>query len=90
MERLARVIGPAPSEMSLNDLEEALKREHCRIAKGIESGASVYGAKQKKARAPSKIAKIKKLEEKHGIPLEEIERRLELLRKMEETNGRGN
>ena len=85
MERLARVIGPAPSEMSLGDLEQSLKREHSRVSKGLEAGAYSYGERKKKAgRAPSKAAKIKKLEEKHGIPLEEIERRLELLRKLEE------
>jgi len=84
MERLVRVIGPAPSEMTLEKLEEAIKREHSRVSKGLEGGAYVYGTKKKKAKAPSKTAKVKRLEEKYNMPLEEIERRLELLRKMEE------
>ena len=84
MDNLVKVIGPAPSEMSLEQLEEAIRREHSRVSKGLEAGAYSYGAKSKKAKAPSQIAKAKTMEEKYGMSLEEMERKLELLKKLEE------
>jgi len=84
MEVLKRVIGLAPSEMSLEQLEEAIRREHSRVARGLEAGAYSYGAKSKKAKAPSQTAKAKTMEEKYGMSLEEMERKLELLKKLEE------
>ena len=81
MDALTRVIGPAPSEMSLSQLEEAIRREHSRVAKGLEGGARPT---KKKAKVPTKVAKAKRLEEKFGMSLEEMERKLELLRKLEE------
>ena len=35
MEKLARVIGPAPSEMTLEELEEAVRKEHSRVARDL-------------------------------------------------------
>jgi len=84
MDNLTRVIGPAPSEMSLEELEEAIRREHSRVARGLEAGAYSYGAKNKKLKAPSQTAKAKTMEEKYNMPLEEMERKLELLKKFEE------
>ena len=81
MDALARVIRPAPSEMSLEELEEAIRREHSRVSQGLLSGARPT---KKKAKAPTKVAKAKRLEEKFGMSLEEMERKLELLRKLEE------
>ena len=81
MDALARVIGPAPSEMSLEELEAAIKREHSRVSQGLAGGARPT---KKKAKAPSKVAKAKTLEEKFGMSLEEMERKLELMRKLEE------
>lgn len=81
MEALKRIIGPAPSEMSLQELEEAIKREHSRVSQGLLSGARPTKGK---AKAVSKTTKAKSLEEKYGMSLEEMERKLELLRKLEE------
>jgi len=81
MEALVRVIGPAPSEMSLEELEQAVRREHSRVAKGLEGGAR---ATKRKAKAPPRKSKAKVLEEKYGMSLEEMERKLELLKKLEE------
>jgi hypothetical protein len=81
MENLTRVIGPAPSEMSLQELEEAIRREHSRVSQGLLNGARPTKGKAKVA---SKTTKAKSLEEKYGMPLEEMERKLELLRKLEE------
>jgi len=81
MENLTRVIGPAPSEMSLEEPEEAIKREHSRVARGLESGARPTKGKAKVA---SRTTRAKSLEEKFGMSLEEMERKLELLRKLEE------
>jgi len=86
MNNLIKVIGPSPSEMTLEQLEEAIRREHSRVSQGLEAGATVYGAKKGKKRAssPSRTTKAKSLEQKYGMSLEEMERKLELLRKLEE------
>ena len=84
MDNLTRVIGPAPSEMTLKELEEAIRREHSRVARGLETGAYSYGAKKKKSKVPSRATKIKTIEEKYGMSLEEMEKKLELLKKLEE------
>ena len=84
MERLVEVIGPAPSEMSLEELEEALKREHSRVSRGLLDDARPT---KRKAKAPSKTAKAKGLEKKFGMSLEEMERKLKLLKKLEEKGG---
>jgi len=84
MKALARVIGLAPSEMSLEELEEAVRREHSRVAKGLEGGAR---ATKKRAKAPPRTTKAKTLEEKYGMSLEEMERKLQLLKKLEEKGG---
>jgi len=84
MDKLVRIIGPSPSEMTLEELEEAIRREHSRVSRGLEAGAYSYGAKSKKAKAPSQTAKAKTMEEKYGMSLEEMERKLELLKKFEE------
>jgi len=81
MNKLTRVIGPAPSEMSLEELEKAIKKEHSRVSQGLLSGARPT---KKKAKTPTKVAKARSLEEKYGMSLEEMERKLELLRKLEE------
>jgi len=81
MEKLARVIGPAPSEMTLPELEEAVRKEHSRVAKGLAGGAR---ASKKKPKASPKPSKTKSLEQKFGMSLEEMERKLELLKKLEE------
>jgi len=86
VEALARVIGPAPSEMSLEELEEAVRREHSRVAKGLAGGARPVKRKLK-AKAATATAKAKSLEEKYGMSLEEMERKLELLKKLEEKGG---
>jgi len=84
VDNLARVIGPAPSEMTLEQLEEVIRREHSRVAQGLEAGAYSYGARKKKAKAPSRTTEIKTIEEKYGMSLEEMEKKLELLKKLEE------
>ena len=84
MERLVEVIGPSPSEMSLGELEEALKREHSRISKGLLDDARPT---KRKAKAPSKTAKAKGLEKKFGMSLEEMERKLKLLKELEKKGG---
>lgn len=84
MEALKRVIGPAPSEMSLEELEKAIRREHSRIAEGLAGGAR---ATKKKAKTPAKMSKAKNLEEEFGMSLEEMTRKLELLKKLEEKGG---
>ena len=84
MERLVEVIGPSPSEMSLGELEEVLKREHSRISKGLLDDARPT---KRKAKAPSKTAKAKGLEKKFGMSLEEMERKLKLLKELEEKGG---
>lgn len=81
MEALIKVIGPAPSEMSLEELEEAIKREHSRVSLGLASGAR---STKKKAPSPARPSKAKALEAKYGMSLEEMERKLELLKKLEE------
>lgn len=86
MEALARVIGPAPSEMTLEELEEAISREHSRISRGLAGGARPVKRKLK-ARAATAAGKAKSLEEKFGMSLEEMERKLELLKKLEEKGG---
>ena len=86
MEALARVIGPAPSEMSLEELEEAVRREHHRVAEGLASGARPT-KKKVAAKRVAKATKAKTLEEKFGMSLEEMERKLELLKKLEEKGG---
>ena len=86
MEALARVIGPAPSEMTLDELEEAVRKEHSRVAKGLASGARPVKRKLK-AKAATAASKAKGLEEKYGMSLEEMERKLELLKKLEEKGG---
>jgi len=83
MDNLARVIGPSPSEMSLEELEEAIKREHSRVSRGLEAGAYSYGGGKKK-KAPAKITRAKSLEKKYGMSLQEMERKLEKLKKFEE------
>jgi len=82
VDNLARVIGLSPSEMSLEELEEAIKREHSRISRGLAAGAYSYGAKKKKT--PSRITKAKNFEKKYNMSLEEMERKLELLKRFEE------
>uniref|UniRef100_A0A6H1ZCP0 Uncharacterized protein n=1 Tax=viral metagenome TaxID=1070528 RepID=A0A6H1ZCP0_9ZZZZ len=85
MNNLARVIGPSPSEMSIEQLEEAIKREHSRVARGLEGGAYSYGTKKRKAKvSSSKTTVAKRLEKKYGMSLEEMERKLELLKKLED------
>ena len=86
MERLARVIGPAPSEMTLEELEEAIKREHSRVSQGLISGARPV-KKRAKPRVDSKTAKAKSLEEKYGMSLKEMQEKLELLRALEAKGG---
>ena len=81
MERLVDVIGPAPSEMSLEELEEVIKREHSRVSLGLIAGAR---STKKKPKAPTRPSKAKALEVKYGMSLEEMERKLELLKKLEE------
>ena len=81
MEALIKVIGPAPSEMSLEKLEEAIKREHSRVSLGLIAGAR---STKKKPKAPARPSKAKALEAKYGMSLEEMERKLELLKKLEE------
>ena len=81
MERLVDVIGPAPSEMTLEELEEAIKREHSRVSLGLIAGAR---ATKKKPTVPARPSKAKALETKYGMSLEEMERKLELLKKLEE------
>lgn len=84
MERLADIIGPSPSELSLEELEEAIKREHSRVSRGLEAGARPTKGK---AKVSSRTAKAKSLEEKYGMSLEEMERKLKLLKKLEEKGG---
>lgn len=86
MEALARVIGPAPSEMTLEELEEAIRREHSRVAKGLAGGARPT-KKKITAKRIAKATKAKSLEEKYDMSLEEMERKLELLKKLEEKGG---
>lgn len=81
MKALVDVIGPAPSEMTLEELEEAIKREHARVSLGLIGGAR---ASKKKPATPPKPSKAKALEAKYGMSLEEMERKLELLKKLEE------
>ena len=84
MEALAKIIGPAPSEMTLEELEEAVRREHSRIAEGLAGGARTT---KKKTKTSAKVNKAKNLEEKFGMSLEEMKRKLELLKKLEEKGG---
>ena len=86
MEALVRVIGPAPSEMSFEELEEAIKKEHSRVSRGLEAGARPTKRKMK-AKVATATRKAKSLEEKYGMSLEEMERKLELLKKLEEKGG---
>ena len=86
MEALVKVIGPAPSEMTLEELEEAVRREHHRVASGLASGARPT-KKKVQAKRVAKASKAKSLEEKFGMSLEEMERKLELLKKLEEKGG---
>ena len=86
MEALAKVIGPAPSEMTLEELEEAVKREHHRVAEGLAGGARPT-KKRVAAKRAAKVTKAKSLEEKYGMSLEEMEKKLELLKKLEEKGG---
>ena len=81
MKALIKVIGPAPSEMSLEELEEAIKREHSRVSLGLIAGAR---STKKKPKAPTRPSKAKALEAKYSMSLEEMERKLELLKKLEE------
>lgn len=86
MEALAKVIGPAPSEMTLEELETAVQKEHYRVAEGLASGARPT-KKKATARRVAKASKAKSLEEKFGMSLEEMEKKLELLKKLEEKGG---
>ncbi len=86
MEALVKVIGPAPSEMSLQELEEAIRREHSRVAEGLAGGARPT-KKKVAAKRVAKATRAKSLEEKYGMSLEEMERKLELLKKLEEKGG---
>ena len=86
MEALARVIGPAPSEITLEELEEAIRREHHRVAEGLAGGARPT-KKKVTAKRVAKATKAKSLEQKYGMSLEEMEKKLELLRKLEEKGG---
>ena len=81
MKALIKVIGPAPSEMSLEELEEVIKREHSRVSLGLIAGARSTKKKPKTSTRPSKA---KALEAKYGMSLEEMERKLELLKKLED------
>lgn len=86
MKALARVIGSAPSEMTLEELEAAVKREHHRVAEGLAGGARPT-KKKVTAKRVAKATKAKSLEQKYGMSLEEMEKKLELLRKLEEKGG---
>ena len=74
MKALVKVIGPAPSEMTLEELEEAIKKEHSRVSLGLIGGAR---STKKKPKAPTRPSKAKALEAKYGMSLEEMERKLD-------------
>ena len=83
MKALARLIGPAPSEMTIEELEEAIKKEHSRVTTGLSEGAYAYGEKKKK-RTPSRTMIATNLEKKYEMSLREMEEKLEKLRRYEE------
>ena len=86
MEALAKVIGPAPSELTLEELEKILAREHSRVSAGLLSGARPVKRKLK-AKSATQVSKAKALEKKYGMSLEEMGRKLALLKKLEEKGG---
>lgn len=81
MEVLQRIIGPSPSERSLEELEEVVLREHQRVSRSIFSPQG--GRKKAAKKAPSLTKKVKSFEEKYGS-LEALEEKLEKLREFEE------
>jgi hypothetical protein len=68
--------------MTLEELEAAIKREHSRVSQGLLSGARPVKRKTK-VKISTKTTKAKNLEAKYGMSLDEMKRKLELLKKLE-------
>jgi hypothetical protein len=91
MERLTKVIGPAPSEMPRDQLMQIIRAEHQRVAVGVEA----YGSQKKKGKkapaGPKKLsgkALLVYLEAK-GVSLEEYKDMLETQKQIKQLEAEG-
>jgi len=84
MEKLPRIIGSAPSELSLEELEQKLQQEHLRVREGLFSQRTqISKGRRVKSSAKSSSLTPKKFLEmlaERGMTLEDFER----LSKLEE------
>ena len=74
MEQLARIIGPAPSELSLEELLTKLRNEHHRVLEGLTSWRADQTKRGRKVltKEVSPLKKIKSLEEELGMTVEQL------------------
>lgn len=79
MDKLRLVIGPAPSELPLDELIRKLEKERARINKLLERKPKVRKTKAKKAKAAPKRKKktlnqkdLANVAELLGLPMEEL------------------
>lgn len=80
MDNLSRIIGPAPSEMSFEELQKKLSEERSRVTKAIES-TRFTTPKPKRASTKPKSKRVtakalQQLLDGTGISLEELEKEL--------------
>jgi len=81
MNRLPSVIGPAPSELSLEAFQEKLTRERNRVRESLEAFRQRRMGKGRKKPKPTGIAATLKAS---GLSKAEFLKGLELLKKKEE------
>jgi|GEM_PF-6129312 len=74
MEQLARIIGPAPSELSLEELLTKLRNEHHRVLEGLTGWreAQISRGRKGSSREVSTLTKIKAVEKELGMTIEEL------------------
>lgn len=100
MEKLIRVIGPAPSEIPRAELRDRIRLEHIRVSHGLQE-ATAYTQKKKEAKkrkAPTSkrkefsksmtMAQFRAELAKKGLTFEEFEAQMKRLKEYETQKGK--